>query len=138
MAGTNAQETQPSSWAMGWATLAAILMMIHGVWGSMVGLAGILEDEFYVVTPDWVFQFDATTWGWIHLIVGIILLVSGFGIFSGNVMARTVGVVIAGLSAVTYFAFIPYYPVWSIVVIAIDIAIIWALTAHGRDLAMSA
>ncbi len=128
-------QTQPSGWAMGWATFAAILLIVGGVWGVIVGIAGIAEDEFFVVTPDWIFQFDATTWGWMHLIAGIILFLSGLGIFSGNVLARTVGVIVAGLSAIVNFAWMPYYPVWSIVAIAVDIAIIWALTAHGRDLA---
>ena len=128
-------QTQPSGWAMGWATFAAILLIVGGVWGVIVGIAGIAEDEFFVVTPDWIFQFDATTWGWMHLIAGIILFLSGLGIFSGNVLARTVGVIVAGLSAIINFAWMPYYPVWSIVAIAVDIAIIWALTAHGRDLA---
>ena len=127
--------TQPSGWAMGWATFAAILLIMGGVWGAIVGIAGIAEDEFFVVTPDWIFQFDATTWGWMHLIGGIILFLSGLGIFSGNVLARTVGVIVAGLSAIANFAWMPYYPVWAIVAIAVDIAIIWALTAHGRDLA---
>ena len=128
-------ETQPSGWAMGWATLAAILLIIGGIWGAIVGIAGIAEDDLYLVTPDWVFQFDVTTWGWVHLIVGVILVLSGIGIFTGNVLARTVGVIVAGLSAIINFAWMPYYPVWSIAAIAIDIAIIWALTAHGRDLA---
>ena len=128
-------QTQPSGWAMGWATFAAIMLMMGGVWGAIVGIAGIAEDEFFVVTPDWIFQLDATTWGWTHLIAGIILFLSGLGIFSGNVLGRTVGVIVAGLSAIVNFAWMPYYPVWAIVAIAVDIAIIWALTAHGRDLA---
>lgn len=128
-------QTQPSGWAMGWATFAAIMLMMGGIWGAIVGIAGIAEDEFFVVTPDWIFQFDATTWGWMHLIAGVILFLSGLGIFSGNVLARTVGVIVAGLSAIVNFAWMPYYPVWAIVAIAVDIAIIWALTAHGRDLA---
>ncbi len=135
MSETYVPQNQPSGWAMGWATFAAILLMLGGVWGAIVGIAGIAEDEFFVVTPDWVFQFDATAWGWIHLIAGIVLFLSGIGIFSGNVLARTVGVIVAGVSAIVNFAWMPYYPVWSIVAIAVDIAIIWALTAHGRDLA---
>ena len=135
MSGNYETQTQPSGWAMGWATFAAILLMMGGVWGVIVGIAGIAEDEFFVVTPDWIFQFDATAWGWMHLIAGVILFLSGLGIFSGNVMARTVGVIVAGLSAIVNFAWMPYYPVWAIVAIAVDIAIIWALTAHGRDLA---
>ena len=135
MSTTYQTQAQPSGWAMGWATFAAIMLMLGGVWGVIQGIAGIAEDEFFVVTPDWVFQFDATTWGWVHLIGGVILFLSGLGIFSGNVLARTVGVIVAGLSAIVNFAWMPYYPVWSIVAIAVNIAIIWALTAHGRDLA---
>jgi len=130
-----AMETEPSGWAMGWATFAAIMLLLGGVWGVIAGIAGIAEDEFYLVSPDWVFQFDATAWGWIHLILGIILILSGVGIFSGNVLARMVGVIVAGISAIANFAFLPNYPVWAIIVIAVDIAVIWALTAHGRDLA---
>ena len=77
-----------------------------------------------------------TTWGWIHLIAGIIIYLAGFGLFSGAVWARTVGVILAAISAFVSFAWIPLYPVWSIVIIAIDVAVIWALTAHGRDITM--
>jgi hypothetical protein len=128
-------DNAPSGWAMGWATFAAVMLIITGVWAVLVGIAGIAEDEFYVTTPEWIFQFDATAWGWIHLIVGIVLILSGIGIFSGNVLARTVGVIVAGLSAIANFAWLPYQPVWAVVMIAVDVAVIWALTAHGRDLA---
>ena len=80
-------------------------------------------------------SLDTTSWGWTHLIVGIIVFLAGLGVLAGQVWARTVGVIVAAGSAIVNFAFIPVYPVWAIVVIAIDIAIIWALTAHGRDIA---
>ena len=92
-------------------------------------------DDLFLAGQEWVFHLDVTSWGWIHLIIGLIMFLSGIGIFSGNVLARTVGVGVAGLSALANFMALPYYPVWSIVVIAIDVAIIWALTVHGRDLA---
>jgi hypothetical protein len=120
---------------MGWATFAAIMLMLGGVWGVIVGIAGVAQDDFYLVSPDWALELSTTTWGWTHIIVGLILFLSGLGIFTGNVLARTVGVIVAALSAIANFAWMPYYPVWSIVAIAVDIAIIWALTAHGRDLA---
>lgn len=126
---------QRSAWAMGYATFAGVILVIAGVFQTIAGLVGIFEDEFYVVGDEWIFEFDATTWGWIHLLVGLVLVASGIGIFSGNVLARTVGVVVAGLSAIANFMWLPYYPVWSIVIIALNVAIIWALTAHGRDLA---
>jgi hypothetical protein len=127
--------TDYSSWAVGWAGFAGVMLIIIGVFDIVQGLVAIVDDEFYVVTQEWVFQFDTTTWGWIHLILGVILIASGIGIFSANVAARTVGVVGAGLAMIVNFAWLPYYPVWSTIVIAICIAIIWALTAHGRDIA---
>ena len=123
-----------SSWATGWAGFAGVMLVIIGVMDIIQGLVALIEDEFYVITQEWVFEFDITAWGWIHLIVGVILIASGIGIFSGNVAARTVGVVVAGIAAIANFAWLPYFPVWSIIIIAICIAVIWALTAHGRDI----
>jgi hypothetical protein len=124
-----------SNWAVGWAGFAGVMLIMIGVFDIIQGLVAIFDDEFYVVAAEWVFEFDVTAWGWIHLILGIVLVASGIGIFSGHVLARTVGVIVAGLVAIANFAWIPYFPVWSIIVIAICVAIIWALTAHGRDIA---
>ena len=126
---------KPSAWAVGYATFAGVILAMAGVFQAIAGLVGIFEDEFYAVGQKWVFEFDATTWGWIHLLIGIVLVLVGVGIFTGNVLARTVGVVVAAASAITNFMWLPYYPVWSIVVIALNVAVIWALTAHGRDIA---
>jgi hypothetical protein len=123
-----------SSWAVGWAGFAGVMLIILGVFDAIQGLTALFNDTFYVVGEEWIFEFNVTTWGWIHLIGGIILVLAGIGIFSGNVAARTVGVIIAGLAAIVNFAWLPYYPVWSIILIAIAIAVIWALTAHGRDI----
>ena len=124
-----------SSWAVGWAGFAGVMLVMIGIFDVIQGLVALFNDEFFVVTEGWVFEFDITTWGWIQLILGVVLLASGIGIFSGNVAARTVGVITAGLAAIANFAWLPYYPIWSIIVIAICVAIIWALTAHGRDIA---
>ncbi len=128
------QERQPSGAAVGWTMFAAFIMILIGSFHAIAGLAGILEDEFFAVTPNYVFEFDATTWGWVHLIGGIIILLAGFGLFSGAVWARTVGVIVATISAIISFFWIPPYPVWAITIIAVDVAVIWALTAHGRDI----
>jgi hypothetical protein len=124
-----------SSVGAGWVMFAGVVMVIVGVFQAIAGLAGIIEDEFYVLGREYIFEFDATVWGWIHLIIGLVVLLAGFGVFSGNVLARTVGVIMAGLSMVAAFLWLPWYPVWAIVIIAIDIAVIWALTVHGRALA---
>lgn len=131
------EETAPanySSWAAGWAGFAGVMLVIIGVMDVIQGIVALVNDTFYVVGEEWVLEFNVTTWGWIHLLLGIVLIVSGIGIFSGNVAARTVGVIAAGVAMIANFAWLPYYPVWSAIVIGICIAVIWALTAHGRDI----
>ncbi len=128
-------EPETSAWAMGYATFAGVVLVLGGIFQVLVGIAALANDDYLVVTRDYAFRFDITTWGWIHLAVGLVVLFAGIGIFSGAVWARTVGVFVAVLSAGAHFMFMPYQPIWSAVVIALDVAIIWALTAHGRDIA---
>lgn len=120
--------------AVGWTVFAGTMLVIVGVFDVIQGIVALANDEFFVLTEEYVFQFDVTTWGWIHVIGGVILVVSGIGLFSGNVAARTVGVFVASLAVIWNFAWLPYYPVWSIIAIAIAVTVIWALTAHGRDI----
>ena len=136
------EEREPSGWAVGWTFFAAFMMIMIGVFHSIAGLAAIFEDEFLRVVPAvgteaegdvYFLQFDATTWGWVHLILGIVILLAGFGLFPGAVWARTVGVILAVISAIVGFAWLPWYPVWAIVIITIAVAVIWSLTVHGRD-----
>lgn len=128
--------TQPevSHWAIGWTAFAGIMMWLVGGFHAIAGLVGIIEEEFYVVTRDYLFQFDVTAWGWTHLVMGVIVFVAGIGLFSGAVWARTVGVILAVLSALVSFAWLPWYPFWSMIMIAASAFVIWALTAHGRDI----
>ena len=132
---TEPTSPETSGWAAGWAAFAAIMLILVGFFHAFAGLVAIFDDTFYVVTQQWIFEFDVTAWGWIHLIGGAVVVASGFGIFSGNVAARTVGVVVAIASALVNFAWLPYYPVWSVLMIALAVAVIWALTVHGRDIA---
>ena len=124
---------QKSGVAVGFSMFAAIMLMINGSFQIIAGLAGIFENEFYVRTPNYFLGFDASAWGWIHLIWGVLVLIGGLGLLSGSLWGRTLGVIAAAGSMLVNFAFIPLYPVWSITMIAIAIAVIWALTAHGRD-----
>ena len=128
-------EENPSGWAAGWAAFAGVMLIMIGVFQSLAGLVAVIDDEYYVIGPNYTWELDTTTWGWIHLLIGIVLVLSGLGIFSGNVAARTVGVLVALVSAIANFMWLPYYPVGSVIIIAINIAVIWALTAHGRDIA---
>ena len=124
-----------SGWAIGWTIYAAVWMWILGFFHAMAGFVGIVEDEILVATPEYVFQLDVTTWGWIHLILGIVVLLAGFSVFNGSVWARTVGVIIAVISTLVNFAWLPYYPIWGLLMIAANVFVIWALTVHGRDAA---
>jgi hypothetical protein len=123
----------PSGWAIGWTAFAATMMLIQGMWWGIAGLVALFNDEFYVVGQEYIFQFDVTTWGWIHLLIGIVVFVAGISLYSGRVWARTVGVIIAVIAMLAAFAWLPWYPLWALLFIAISIAVIWALTAHGRD-----
>jgi hypothetical protein len=123
-----------SEWAVGWTMFAAVMMIMLGVWWIIAGLVAIIDDTFYVVTQEWIFEFNRSTWGWIHLIMGIVVLFGSFGLFRGDVWARVLGVILAVLSGLVAFSWMPYYPVWGILFIALSIAVIWALTAHGEDI----
>jgi hypothetical protein len=127
-------ERETSGTAVGFILFAAIMMLMSGVFQAIQGLVGIFENEFYVATRNYLFQFDATTWGWIHLIGGIIVVLAGWGLLSGQTWARTVAIIVAVLSAIANFAFIPYYPFWSLLIITLDIFVIWAVAAHGGSM----
>ncbi len=116
----------------GFTTLAGILLLLSGVWSFLAGLAGLIKHQFYAVTPNYTFKIDVTAWGWIHLILGVTVAAAGIGLLLGQTWARVVGVILAVISAVANFLFLPYYPFWSILVILLDVMIIWALLVYGR------
>lgn len=125
---------RPSGAAIGWISFAGFMLILGGSFAILTGLGGIINSDSFVVTQDNILKLSTTSWGWWHLLLGIVVLLSGFGVFTGNVLARTVGVIAATLSAISAFVWMPIYPVWGIMIIAVDVAIIWALTAHGRDI----
>jgi hypothetical protein len=130
----SANDHEPNAWAVGGVTFAAVMMILVGTFQAIAGIVALLENEFYAVTPNYVFELDVTTWGWIHLLLGAVIGVAGLGVLRGNLAARILGIALAVLSAVANFLFIPYYPFWSFTIIAVDVFVIWALAAHGREL----
>jgi hypothetical protein len=128
------QSTNYSSTAVGFTAFAAVMMIMIGVFQAIAGVVALVNDQFYVVGEEWVFQFDITTWGWVHLLLGVVIGVAGAALFSGAVWARTVGVIVAVVSAVVNFAWLPWYPIWGVIMITVDVFVIWALTVHGRDI----
>jgi hypothetical protein len=125
---------KPSRWG-GWIIFAAVMMILVGALNAMHGLVAIVDDEWVVWTNRGDLYIDLTTWGWVHLGVGIAVVLAGFGLFTGNVLARAIAVLLAGVSIIANFLYMPAYPVWAITIIAINVLVIFALTAHGRDLA---
>ena len=123
-----------SGFAVGVTATAAIFLILGGLAHAFQGFVAIAQNEFYATTQNWIFKFDVTTWGWIHLLLGIIAVFAGVGLFSGRVWARTFGVIVAGISIIVNFTWLPYYPIWALLIIAFDVFVIWALTAHGRDI----
>jgi hypothetical protein len=120
-----------SGWAVGGVSFAATMLLLIGVFQALDGLVAIFNDSFFVVTKNYTFDLDVTAWGWIHLILGILLIFAGWGIFTGKTWAGIAGITLAVLSAIANFFFIPYYPFWSILLIGLDVWVIWALTRPG-------
>jgi hypothetical protein len=132
--GRSTGQTQYSGGAVAVTVTAGIVMVLAGIFHVIQGLVALVNDDFFVVGQEYVFKFDTTTWGWIHLIAGVVVALAGIALFQGAVWARTVAVILAGLSILASFLWMPYYPIWSLVVIAFDLFVIWAVTAHGRDI----
>jgi hypothetical protein len=127
------RETEVTGWT-GWVTFAGVMMIIAGSLGAIFGLVAIVNDNWVVFTNRDAVSIDLTGWGWIHLIVGALLVLAGFGVFTGNILARIVGVAVAVLSLIANFLWLPVYPLWSIIILTIDVLVIWALTAHGGEM----
>ena len=126
-------DTGRTGWT-GWIAFAGVMMIISGGLNALYGLVAAVNDDWVVWTNRTSLFLDLSQWGWVHLVVGLVLLLAGIGVFSGNILARTVGVIVAALSLVANFFFIPAYPLWAIAVVTIDVLVIWALTAHGGEM----
>ena len=121
----NRTTSDAGSWG---SAFAGVMLLVVGIFQFLQGLVAVINgNEFYLTTPNYILQFSASTWGWIHLIFGSVVAVAGYFILTGNVVARGVGIFIAGLQAIVNFTWLPHYPVWSIIIIAIDVFVIWAL-----------
>jgi hypothetical protein len=118
-----------SPWAISGVVFAATMMIMIGIFQAISGLIAIIDDDvtFVVVPSNYTFDYSISTWGWIHFLLGILVFLAGLALFSGRTWAAVIAILIAMLSAITNFFWIPYYPFWSILIIALDVFVIWSL-----------
>lgn len=117
-------------WAVGLALFAGGAMMTVGLFQALQGLVALLDEDFYVETDNYTFELDVTAWGWIHLVLGGLLAIIGYSVVLGLAWAKVVGIVLVGLSALANFMWAPHYPVWSLLLVALDVLVIWALCMY--------
>ena len=131
---TSSYSGPPTGWT-GWIVFAAIMMILLGFFHAFQGLVALFDDQEFLVTDnDLIVSVDYTAWGWVHLIGGIIVALAGISLFAGRMWARIVAVIAAMISAIVNIAFLSAYPIWSTIMIALDILIIWAITVHGAEM----
>lgn len=114
-------------WAAGGSLFAGVLMLVTGIMDIFQGIAGIAEDDVYTRVGDYVFKFNLTTWGWIHLVLGIVVAIAGYGILKGAEWGRVAGIALASLNVLAHFLFLPYQPWWALFSMAVSVFVIWAL-----------
>lgn len=132
--GAYAAEPEVTGW-VGWIWFAGTMMIIAGALNMFYGIVALVNDTWVGWSSTGrALVFDLTGWGWVHVIVGAVVLLAGIGLFSGNVLARIVGVVAAAISIFANFLFVPAFPLWTLTVITIDVLVIWAILAHGGEL----
>ena len=119
------------AWAAGGTVFAGMLLLIGGVLAVLEGIVGIARDTLYITTRgNYAYEFNVRAWGWVHLVLGVIAVLVGLGLLRGAPWARYAGIAIAGLNMIANFMFLPYQPVWAVIMVAIDIFVIWALATH--------
>jgi len=122
-----------SPWASGLALFAGIMMVVSGVLDFFYGIMAAAHNDIYVSTPNYAFRFNATSWGWIHIVLGVLMVVVGSGVLMGKSWARMIGIFVVALAGMGNFLSVPYYPVWSLALLAIDVFVIWALATVDAD-----
>lgn len=114
--------------AAGTSIAAAILLLTLGVISFFQGIAAVANDDLLIVGVEYIYQFDTTAWGWGHIVLGVLLAIAAIGLMTGATWARIAAIGIACLSILANFLWLPYYPLWSVLVIALDVVVIWAVS----------
>ncbi|HET6859125.1 MAG TPA: hypothetical protein VFH94_18820 [Streptomyces sp.] len=127
---TDTASSTDGGWASGSYLFAGVLLLVSGVMAVLQGIAAIVQDGMWHEIGDYVYRFNLSTWGWIHLVLGLVVAATGYGVLKGASWARATGVLLASLSLITQFLFLPYEPFWALVMIATDAVVIWALCTY--------
>lgn len=128
------EPTGSAMWALGFLFFATPVIVMAGAFQFFEGLAAIINGRFFLTPPNYAYHLDPTVWGWIHLLFGILMMVTGVFLALGKPWARIVGIIVLLVSSVAHFFTIPYYPLWSVLIIALNVVAIWAVAVHGREL----
>jgi hypothetical protein len=128
----NTNSSDVSGW-VGWVYFGGLMMVLLGALHAMAGLVALFKDELYLVGEKNVWVLNITSWGWIHLIAGVVILMAGLAVMSGKMWGRVIGIVLGILAAVANFAFIPVYPIWSVIMMTMSILVVYAMVAHGGE-----
>lgn len=128
----SARDNQPTGW-VGWVYFASFMMMLLGVFQAIAGLVAIFKDDFYVATSNSLLVFDYSTWGWVNLLIGLVIVLAGMALLNGSTWARILAIFLAGLSFLANMGFANAYPVWSVVMMVVDVLVIYAVTVHGGE-----
>jgi hypothetical protein len=119
-----------SPWASGPIMVAGAIMVIAGIWQIFIGTTLLVHDKIYVGTPRYLYEFDLTVWGWIQLLTGVLSVAVGYAALRALMWARVLGIGLAAISMLMQFMFLPHYPIWSLLVIALDVVVVYGLATY--------
>jgi hypothetical protein len=131
---THDEPSASAVWALGFLFFATPVLVMAGLFQGFQGLAAIIKGGFFVAPPNYAFHLPPTVWGWFHLLFGLVMATTGVLLALGRPWARPLAIIVALVSAVLNFFFLPYYPVWAVIVIGLDVVVIWAVASHGREI----
>lgn len=124
---------EPTGW-VGWIGFATVMLALAGIFHILAGFVALFKEDVYVTSNQAIWVLDYSSWGWIHIVGGVLALFAAGSLLRGNMYGRIFAVIVAGLSAIANMAFVPIYPLWSLLIITIDILVIWAVVVHGREM----
>jgi len=119
---------------VGWIGFASLMMMLAGVFHIIAGFVALFQEDVYVAAPNALWVFDYSQWGWIHMLGGALALIAAGSLMQGKLFGRTMVILVAMFSAIANMAFVPVYPVWSLMIVTIDVLVIWAVAVHGNEM----